>query len=78
MARPHRDDQVRSLGIHDDLESAPFRDCIFHVRLRGSICVWTRQRLACFRTNHDTNGLRSEHVLGEYLLFLVFRAPLGN
>jgi hypothetical protein len=40
MSRPHRDDQVRSLCIHDDLESAPFRYCIFHVSLRDSICVW--------------------------------------
>ena len=78
MSRPHRDDQVRSLCIHDDLESAPFRNCIFHVSLRGSICVWTRQRLACLRTNHNCNGLRPEHIFGEHLFFLVFLRSLGE
>src|ERR1700722_9007950 len=78
MSPAYRDNQVRSLFIPDHLESAPFRYCVFHVSLRGSICIWTRQRLACLRTNHNCNGLRPQHIFGEPLLFLVFCARLGN
>jgi hypothetical protein len=78
MSLPYRKYQVRGLCICYKPESAPFRHGILHVILSGSICSRTRQRLACVRANYDRNGLRIEHEIGKYLLFLIFRTSEGN